>query len=448
MGQQRIAALIAIGFLVASAAAASPNIVLIVADDLGYGDLGSYGHPTIRTPNLDRLAAEGISFQQFYSASSVCSPSRAALMTGRLPVRFGLNAVLPPITKRGMPASEVTLGEIMRSAGYVTACVGKWHLGGLRRFLPTENGFDQFFGLPYSNDMSPLTNTGLIYRLGFVPPLPLMRGTDVIQEEPDQADLTRRYTEESVAFIREAVSRRKPFFLYLAHTAPHPPLSASDRFRGKSERGLYGDVVEELDWSVGETLRALREEAIEGNTLVIFTSDNGPWLAMEENGGSAGLLREGKGSTWDGGVRVPLLARWPGRIPASVRSQAFVTMMDLLPTFASLAGAALPADRSYDGRDISNELFDGSDGREALLFLWVRNELRAVRKAEWKLHVVTNYPSNGTRRTTQHSPPLLYNVLEDPGEHYDVASRNPDVVRELLEIMERHKQEVFGGPDN
>jgi arylsulfatase A-like enzyme len=199
---------------------------------------------------------------------------------------------------------------------------------------------------------------------------------------------------------------------------------------------------------VGEILRVLSEKAIEKDTLVMFTSDNGPWLAMGENGGSAGLFREGKGSTWDGGVRVPLLARWPGRVPAGVKSQAFVTMMDLLPTFASLAGAALPADRVYDGRDISEVLFDGSDGRGALLFLWVRNELRAVRKAEWKLHVVTNDPSNGTRRTMQHSPPLLYNVLEDPGEQYDVASRNPTVVRELLKLMEQHKQEVFGTPDN
>ncbi len=426
-------------------AGSRPNLVLILADDLGYGDLGVYGHPTIRTPNLDRMAREGMQLMQFYSASSLCSPSRAALMTGRLPVRFGMNAVLPPVTNRGLPEKEFTLGEALQQAGYVTSLIGKWHLGRKRRHLPLNNGFDRFFGLPYSNDMSRKNNPKHpIYRLRVVPPLPLMEGTYVIEREPDQSRLAQRFTERALRFMRFAVQQRKqPFFLYLAHIAPHPPLHPGERFRGRSPRGLYGDVVEELDWSVGEVLEEIRRLGIAEKTLVIFTSDNGPWLAKKENGGSPGPFREGKGSTWEGGVRVPCIAWWPGHVPAGVKSRAFVTMMDILPTFAALAGAELPGDRPYDGADVSDVLFENAPGREPRIFLWIRQQLRAYRRGPWKLHVVTNYPANGTRKTTIHDPPLLFNVEEDPGERFDVAAEHPDIVRRMLAEMEAHRVEIF-----
>ena len=438
-----LAALLLLRASAPAVAGGGPNIVFILADDLGYGDLGCYGHPTIRTPALDRMAAEGMQFTQFYSASSVCSPSRAALMTGRLPVRFGLNAVLPPVTRRGVPSTELTLGELLQSAGYATACIGKWHLGRLTRYLPLQNGFDRYFGLPYSNDMSRLTNHALFYRLRVIPPLPLLHGNDVIEEEPDQRQLTRRYTEKAVRFLHDAAASGKPFFLYLPHTAPHPPLFVGEAFRGRSARGLYGDSVEEIDWSTGEILRTIAELGLDENTLVMFTSDNGPWLAKHEAGGSAGLFREGKGSTWEGGLRVPLIARWPGHVPAGIRTPAFATMMDILPTLAALAGAALPDDRIYDGADISDVLFRNAPGREPEIFFWMRHELRAVRKGPWKLHLITNHPASGSRRATHLTTPLLYNVLADPGESHDLAAEHPDVVDELLRLIERHRKTII-----
>jgi len=425
-------------------AGSRPNVVLIVADDLGYGDLACYGNPGIRTPNLDRMAREGMKFTQFATASPLCSPSRAALMTGRLPIRYGLDRVLSPVARRGIPKSELTLGELFRSAGYATACIGKWHLGRLPKFLPTRNGFDYYFGIPYSNDMSRKSNPHHpLYRWKLVPPLPLMRDEKIIEREPDQDLLTQRYTEEAIRFMRTSHAEGKRFFLYLPHTAPHPPLHASARFRGRSRRGLYGDVVEELDWSTGEILRTVRELGLDETTLVMFTSDNGPWLAKKQDGGSPGLFHEGKGSTWEGGVRVPFIARWPGKIPAGVTSEAFATAMDLLPTFARLAGITLPAGRAYDGVDLSPVLFQNSPGREALLFYWVGHQLRAVRKGPWKLHVITNSPSNHTRATKRRNPPLLFNVLEDPSEAYDVAADHPGLVKELLDLMKEHKKEVF-----
>lgn len=427
-------------------AAAAPNIVLIMADDLGYGDLGCYGHPTIRTPNIDGLADDGMKFLQFYSASPLCTPSRVALLTGRLPIRTGLNRVLSPIAKRGIRSREITIAEALKSRGYATACVGKWHLGRLPKFLPTRHGFDSYFGIPYSNDMSRRTKPGHpVYRMKIVPPLPLMRDKKIIEREPDQSQLTKRYTSEAVQFITAASQAGKPFFLYLPHTFPHPPLHASEQFAGKSPRGLYGDVVEEIDWSTGQILGTLRELGVEDNTLFIFTSDNGPWLAKKQEGGSAGHFREGKGSTWEGGVRVPFIARWPGRIPAGVVTQAFATLMDLFPTCAKLAGAEIPDDRVYDGEDLSPVLFDNQPGREPLMFYWFREKLRAVRRGPWKLHVVTNSPANGTREKVKHDPPLLYNLSEDPSETHDVAASHPDVVGDLLDLMERHKKAIKAG---
>ena len=299
-----VIALIAFGLLridwVVADDSQRPNFIIIFADDLGYGDLGCYGHPTIHTPNLDRMAGQGMRFTQFYSAASVCTPSRAALLTGRLPIRSGMcsdsRRVLFPDSAEGLPQEEVTLAEALKAQGYATACIGKWHLGHHPEYLPTRHGFDTYFGIPYSNDMRPC---------------PLMRNEEVLEEPAEQATLTARYTEEAIGFIK--AHRDEPFFLYFPHTFPHVPLFASDRFKGTSKRGLYGDVVEELDWSVGQVLKALEECDLGDRTLVVFTSDNGPWLTQSERGGSAGLLREGKGSTWEGGMREPAIAWWPGR---------------------------------------------------------------------------------------------------------------------------------------
>ncbi len=429
--------------LPAAPKAASPNFVVLLADDLGYGDLGCYGHPTIRTPNLDRMAAEGMRFTQFYSAAPVCTPSRVALMTGRLPVRSGLTRVLSPFSKGGLPESEVTLAEALKPLGYATAIVGKWHLGCLPQYMPVRHGFDRYFGLPYSNDMSPVTNSNPNYKKA--PPTPLIRNDQVIEQEPDQSQLTPRYTAEAIQFLRESVKAGRPFFLYLPYTFPHVPLAASVRFRGKSTRGLYGDAVEELDWSVGEILRTLRELGVERNTLATFSSDNGPWLIKKEDGGSAGLLREGKASTWEGGMREPFIARWPGRIPAGQVTQAFGTLMDLFPTCVGAAGGKMPADRAYDGADLAPVLFNNQAGREPLMFYWNVDDLRAVRNGPWKLHLASNTPATGGG-VTEHNPPLLYNVTVDPSEKYDVAEANPGVVKELLAAIEEHRKTVTVAP--
>lgn len=401
-----------------------PNFIVILADDLGYGDLGCYGHPTIRTPNLDRMASEGMRFTQFYAAASVCSPSRAALLTGRLPIRSGVTHVLFPKAQDGLPATEITVAQKLRERGYTTACVGKWHLGHLPEYLPTNRGFDSYFGIPYSNDMKPLV---------------LLRGEKIIERQPDQRYLTQRYTEASLEFIRTAVRRKRPFFLYLAHTMPHVPLFASERFRGKSARGLYGDVVEEIDWGVGEILLQLRRSGVDENTLVAFSSDNGPWLAKKQDGGSAGLLREGKFSTWEGGMREPFLARWPGHIPPGVVTQAFGTLMDLFPTFAALSGAKVPQDREYDGADLSRVLLGESSGREPLHFFYSGTQLQAVRKGRWKLHLITSEPAVPASKPVAHDPPLLYDLLEDPSEKYDVASAHPEVLQQILALVQNHR---------
>jgi arylsulfatase len=426
-----------------AAPARQPNIIMIYADDLGYGDLGCYGHPTIRTPNLDRMASEGLKFTQFYSAAPVCTPSRAALMTGRLPVRSGLSRVLFPYSDGGMPESEVTVAESLRGAGYRTACVGKWHLGWQTQFLPTRHGFDSYFGLPYSNDMTPTAGPGAPGSAKS-PPLPLFRNEEVIEREPDQSRLTERYTAEALSFIQQ--KSRKPFFLYYPQTFPHVPLYAGARFKGKSARGLYGDVVEEIDWSVGEILRTVKAMGQDNNTLVVFSSDNGPWLIRKEFGGSAGLLREGKGTTWDGGMRVPCIARWPGRIQAGRTTPAVGTTLDMFPTFAGFAGAAMPKDREMDGQDLSTVLTGKSDGWERTLFYWSDLELRAVRKGPWKLHVRTNNQVDQPTGARDANPPELYNLDNDPSEKYNLAAGNPDIVTELLGLLATHKQQTRIGP--
>ena len=427
------------GFL--SAAPRRPNIVIIYADDLGYGDLGCYGHPTIRTPQLDRMAAEGMRFTQWYSAAPVCTPSRAALLTGRYPVRSGLTRVLFPQSQGGIPAGEVTLAEVLKEAGYQTAAVGKWHLGHLPQYLPVRHGFDSWFGIPYSNDMRPLPGPGSSGAKKH-PPLPLMRDDKVIETEPDQSTLTPRYTEEAVRRIR--AFRGRPFFLYYAHTFPHVPLYASPRFRGASLRGLYGDVVEEIDWSVGEILRTLASTGQDRHTLVIFSSDNGPWLARRQMGGSAGLLREGKATTWEGGMRVPCIVRMPGLVPAGRTSAEMGSMLDLLPTIAALAGAAPPR-AALDGDDIGAVLRGGSLGRERAFFYWRAEELCAVRRGPWKLHRITN-TAEWKAETARHDPPLLFHLEHDPSEKYDLAKDHPDIVSALSALMDEHLAGIGRAP--
>ncbi|MFB0524683.1 MAG: sulfatase [Phycisphaerae bacterium] len=426
-----------------------PNIILIFVDDMGYGDLGCYGNPTIATPNLDRMASEGMKFTQFNVASSVCTPSRAALLTGRLPIRSGLTRVFIPQSPGGIPDKEVTIAELLKDVGYATACIGKWHLGSKRKYLPLNHGFDYYFGIPYSNDMSPGTQPdNPLFK--DQPPTPLIRNFTVTNpdKEPDQRYLTKWYTEEAIDFMR-ANAGKKPFFLYLAHTMPHVPIFASPKFRGKSLRGLYGDVVEELDSSCGEILKSLRRLGLEDNTIVGFVSDNGPWLAKKTEGGSEGLFYEGKVSTWEGGHRVPAIFRWPGKIPAGVTNPAFATMMDLFVTFAMLGGAEAPTDRVIDGVDISQVLFKNSLGREALMFYYFGEELWAVRKGPWKIHVKTTRPASvstwGEWPIEEHDPPLLFNVEHDPSEKYNIAEKHPDIVKELLKVMKQHKKNVDAG---
>jgi len=422
-----------------------PNIVIIFADDLGYGDLGCYGHPTIATPRLDQMAHEGLRFTQFYSAAPVCTPSRAALLTGRYPIRSGMagnkGRVLFVHSTGGIPASERTLAEELAAAGYQTACVGKWHLGHLPPYLPTENGFDRYFGIPYSNDMGLISGRGKPKK---GTPLPLMRDTVTIETEPDQRFLTERYTEEAVSFISEAAAAGRPFFLYLPHSMPHVPLFASKRFAGSSARGLYGDVVETIDWSTGKILDTLREKGLAKSTFVFFTSDNGPWLIYRQHGGSAGPLRGGKGSTWEGGMREPGIAWWPSHIPVGQVSKALGTTMDLYTTCLAMAGVEPPTDRTLDGVDLSPVLFDEDVPSIRPFFYYRGPELFAVRYGPWKLHFKTQ-SGYGQRTPELHDPPLLFHLEHDPSEQFDVAKDHPDVIATIVEQVERHRKELTPG---
>lgn len=414
--------------------ASPPNFVILFADDLGYGDLSCYGHPTIRTPNLDRMAGEGMRFTQFYAAASVCTPSRAGLMTGRLPVRSGMCSdkfrVLFPDSTGGLPHEEMTIAEGLKTAGYATMCIGKWHLGHLPKYLPTHNGFDEYFGIPYSNDMEPC---------------PLMRGTEVIEEPAVQETLTPRYTAEAVRFIKQ--HQKEPFFVYLPYTYPHVPLHASDKFKKTSRRGQYGDVVEELDWSVGQILQTLRDLGLAERTLVFFTSDNGPWLVKKRKGGSAGLLRDGKGSTWEGGMREPGLAWWPGKIKAGTITAEVASTMDFLPTCLKLAGVTPPTDRIIDGQDMAPILFGTGPGQCDVFFYYRGTHLMAVRKGPWKAHFMTQDAYGPDRKKiVTHDPPLLYNVERDPSEQYDLGHDAPDIVADIRKEVEKHKANLKPAP--
>ena len=402
------------------AAERAPNVVLIFCDDLGYGDVGCYGGP-IPTPNIDRIAREGMRFTHYCSANPVCSPSRAALLTGRYPTRVSGPDVLFPRSTTGLPDDEKTLAQLLKPRGYRTSCVGKWHLGHLPPYLPTQRGFDEYFGIPYSNDMSPRV---------------LLDGTEVVEQEATLETLTPRYTERAVRFIEK--SKGSPFFLYMPHTYPHIPLAASERMRGKSPLGIYGDVIAELDWSVGEVLSAVRRIGAERETLVLFSSDNGPWFQ-----GSPGRLRGRKGMTWEGGVRVPFLARWPGRIGAGKVSEALISAMDVVPTVAKLSGATLP-DKPVDGVDIWPILSGARQqvDREALLY-FMSQDLQCARLGRWKLHVARHNsviyapaPAAG-RQSYALGRPELYDLATDADESYDVAEQHPEVVRDIQARIDR-----------
>ena len=462
--------ILAFGSLLAPAAGSDlPNFVVILADDMGYGDLGVQGHPYIRTPQIDRMASEGLRFTDFY-AQPFCGPARAALLTGTYPPRNSLMFNHIPRSRTGIHPNEITIAELLRDRGYATAMLGKWHLGDAPDFLPTRNGFESYFGLPYSNDMWPFhpkivrrddesermqvtrertAYTGYAqsdetYPVDWFPPLPLMENETVIERNPRQELLTEAYTDRAIDFIRD--NRNQPFFVYLAHAMPHVPLFPGEAFRDRSLRGLYGDVIEEIDHQTGRILDALAELGLDENTLVIFTSDNGPWAGYGIDSGSAGLFRGSKGTVFEGGIRVPAIFRWPQHIRAGLVTSKVASIMDIFPTLATLSGGEPPRDRTVDGRDLRPmwEDPDRATGHESLYFFEgsfrykaedgpPENDplLRAVRSGPWKLHLHTE-PSEDDDGVKVLSGEL-YHLHWDPGETRDVADKHTDVVKRLTQ---------------
>jgi arylsulfatase A-like enzyme len=437
-----------------------PNFVIIFADDLGYADVGCYGAKGFETPNLDEMAVQGVRFTDFYVPQAVCSASRAALLTGCYSNRVSVLHALMPWAENGISADEETLAEVLKKQGYVCGIFGKWHLGHHREFLPLQHGFDEYFGLPYSNDMWPVGFDGRPVgpddrKARYLYP-PLFDGNEKVSEVrtlEGQDRLTTLYTERAVRFIEKHKDR--PFFLYVPHSMPHIPLGVSEKFRGKSEQGMYGDVIMEIDWSAGQILKALERTNLIGNTLVVFASDNGPWLNFGNHAGSAGPLREGKGSEWEGGVRVPCIMRWPGRIKAgSVCSEPAATM-DILPTFAAIAGAPLP-EKKIDGFNLL-PLLSGEtrvSPRQELLYYY-GTEFQAVRQGKWKLHVPHTYtsyeglepgrdgfPGPTEKRKTAYK---LYDLEKDIGERHNVIELFPDVAEHLMALAERAREELGDG---
>ncbi len=407
--------------------ASQPNVIIIFTDDQGYADLSSYGATAYQTPNIDQLAADGIRFTDFYVAATVCTPSRAALLTGSYPKRVGLHeSVLRPFSTTGLSPEEFTMAEMLGQVGYQTACVGKWHLGHQPEFMPNNQGFDYFFGVPYSNDMDSYYYRGVDFQS---PPLPLYENETQIEAGPDQSLLTRRFTDAAIDYIKDR--KEGPFFLYLAHVMPHIPLHASEEFKGSTGYGLYGDVITEIDWNVGRLIDFLKKEGLYENTIIVFSSDNGPHRA--ENEGSAKPLRGWKTQTWEGGQRVPGIITWPRQIPSGFVSSEPVTTMDLMPTLAAITGAPLPADRKIDGRNIADFLRKPLAGLEdEPIFYYATNGMvEAVRLGKWKLHVAK---SRGFPRDQTFSP-SLFNLEEDITETQNLAEQYPEIVNQLEELI-------------
>lgn len=437
--------------------AAQPNFVVVFTDDQGYQDVGCFGSPDIDTPNLDRMAKEGVRFTDFYVSQAVCSASRAALLTGCYSNRVGIMGALGPQSRIGINSNESTIAEVLKTKGYATAIYGKWHLGHHPKFLPTRHGFDDYFGLPYSNDMWPyhpaVRHLPMKERLKRWPHLPLIDGEKIVNPmvtAETQTHLTTWYTERAVKFIED--NKDKPFFVYVPHSMPHVPLYVSDKFKGKSKRGLYGDVIQEIDWSVGQILKTLKRLELDENTLVVFTSDNGPWLSYGDHGGSALPLREGKGTAWDGGQREPCIMRWPGKIPAGIECNEVAATIDILPTLAHLAGAELPK-HPIDGKNIWPLMSGRPDAKsphEAYYFYWGRH-LQCVRSGKWKLHFPHPYrslkgePGNGgipgpyIQRKTDLA---LYDLEKDVSEKNNVAADHPEIVARLKKLGQQAREEL------
>lgn len=423
--------------------AVRPNFIVISCDDLGYGDLGCYGERLIRTPHIDRMAAEGQRWTDFYAAAPVCTPSRAALLTGRLPVRSGMHEgrhrVLSPASRGGLPAAEWTIAEALQGAGYATACIGKWHLGHQPGFLPTSHGFDSYFGIPYSNDMG-RTDTAPDLRTALLNPrpgdwnVPLLRDLRVVEQPADQVTLTVRYTDEALGFIR--ANRHRPFFLYLAHSMPHAPLFPGPGFAGRSARGRYGDVVEELDASTGRILALLRSLRLCERTVVVFTSDHGPWRELQAMGGSTGGLRGGKGDTFEGGMRVPMICWWPGTIRPGIVT-GLGSQLDLLPTFCAVAGVRIPDALQLDGFDLTDVWLGRGRSPRRTVFYHRGELLFAVRHGAYKAHFYTR-SGYGPDPLITHDLPVLIDLVRDPGETVNLARRLPEVVTHLAAIAADH----------
>ena len=433
------------------------NFIIIFADDLGYGDLSCYGNPTINTPNLDRMAHEGQKWTNFYAGASVCTPSRAALLTGRLPVRSGMASnqrrVLFPDSKNGLPASEITLAEQLKTVGYTTAAIGKWHLGHKEQYLPTNHGFDYYFGIPYSNDMD-MVDGLLPYWEYWQQPndsiktahfnVPLFRNTEIIERPANQHTITKRYSDEAVTFIKQ--NKDQPFFVYLAHNLPHIPLFVSEEASGNSKRGLYGDVLEEIDNGVGKIIDALEEEGLTEHSIVVFTSDNGPWLPFKNNGGSAGLLRAGKGTTWEGGMREPGIFWGPGTIKPGLITDMGSTM-DLFTTFSTMAGAKDIDDRMLDGIDLSETLLHHKPSPRKSVLYYRGTEIYAARLGDFKAHFVTQGAYGEFGKRQEHETPMLYNLSHDAAEKFDIAQEHPEILEQIQKLVDAHKSNLVIGKD-
>ncbi|MCX7048934.1 MAG: sulfatase [Candidatus Sumerlaeota bacterium] len=417
-----------------------PNIVIIFIDDMGYGDIGPFGATKQKTPQLDRMAREGMKMTSFYAAP-VCSVSRAQLLTGCYGVRVSVPGVFGPASRNGLHPKEHTIAERMKELGYATMCIGKWHVGDQPEFLPTKQGFDHYLGIPYSNDMLRKSKEK------GVPVVPLVRDEKVIEllAEADQNRIVERYTDEAARFIRESAG--KPFLLYLPHTAVHCPIHPGAAFAGKSSNGRFGDWVEEVDWSVGRVLDTLRELKLDRNTFVIFTSDNGPWLIKGADGGSAGPLRGGKGSTWEGGVREPTIVWWPGQIKAGSVCDAVAGTIDLLPTAVALAGGKVPAEPVIDGRDLSPLLFGKTkESQREAHYYFSGYQLQAVRQGPWKLAIAAQKETMGRNSAADASGSAfrLYNLDEEIGEQTSVADKHPEIVAKLRALGEKMNNEIGG----